>query len=169
MSVSLKIRACDFADHPTDPAGDLPNPVAEISNPGPRPFVAVGTTEGVLVDKHIGEISVFQIWKPTEEGYLHLDDRLLPESGAGLEKWLALANALKDCRALLVSGIGELPAEVLAGNSLSVIEMNGFITMGLDAVYFGREIALLRGRRRECRVGGRCSGRGRGCRKSKMP
>ncbi len=169
MSVGLMIRRSDFVDGPSDSTRALKNSEAGTDSAGVKPFVAVGTEEGVLVDKHIGEVLVFQIWKPTEDGYLHVDDRMLPESAIGRERWGAIADALKDCRAVLVSGTGELPAAGLTDNSISVIVMNGFITTGLDAVYLGSQMALLKGRRRECRIGGECSGRGRGGRTSKKP
>jgi nitrogen fixation protein NifB len=136
----------------------------QVLRTDPKPFVAVGTKDGVLVDKHLGEVWAFQIWKPVEQGYIHLYDRVVAMYGTGRKRWIALADALKDCRTVLVSGIGNLPRHVLAQNGISVLEMNGFVTMGLDAVYQDRESVLLKGRRHHCSRGGKCSGRtGNGC------
>lgn len=159
MSMILGYRALNDADVSLA-ASREPRRMPE---PRSRPFVAVGTRDGILVDEHIGEVWAFQIWKPTAGGYMHLDDRIVEVSETGYGRWNALVNALCDCRAVLVSGMGELPAQVLRRNSISVIEMNGFVTMGLDAVYLGQEVALLRGRRKSCSHGGICSGEGGGC------
>ncbi len=163
MNISSGFSVGIYVDNPSDSPGRYHASEARRSEPASRPFVAVGTTEGILVDQHIGEVWAFQIWQQREDGYMHLDDRILPVSETGHGRWMALANALKDCRAVLVSGIGDLPVQVLTRYSISVIEMNGFVTMGLDAVYRGREMVLLRGRRRDCSRGGRCSGDGQGC------
>jgi nitrogen fixation protein NifB len=163
MSIALGMRIDDHGASPANSSAAPRASMAHIAEPDSRPFVAVGTQEGILVDKHLGEVSVFQIWKPIENGYMHLDDRIVSLNETGHDRWIALADALKDCRAVLVSGIGDLPEKVLAERSISIIEMNSFVTMGLDAVYLGQETVLLRGRRRYCSQGGRCSGRGGGC------
>jgi nitrogen fixation protein NifB len=159
----LKHSACADAPYPHVSPEDPLTSGSRISERDSRSLVAVGTTDGNLVDEHIGEVWAFQIWKPTADGYLHLDDRIVPVSEAGYGRWNGLVSALKDCRAVLVSDIGELPAEILTRNSIDVIEMNGFVTMGLDAVFLGQEVALLKGRRKNCSRGGTCSGNGDGC------
>jgi nitrogen fixation protein NifB len=165
MSIALGTGICDHADNSGASPGDAPASEAQISKPGSRPFVAVGTKDGVLVDRHIGEVWAFQIWEPTKNGYMHLDDRLVRVCDIGRKRWLALADALRDCRAVLVSGAGVLPARILAENGITVLEMNSFVPAGLDAVYHGKKAALLPGRRRKCSRGGNCFGVGEGCRK----
>jgi nitrogen fixation protein NifB len=127
-----------------------------------RPYVAVATQEGILVNLHMGEAARFQIWETVKEnGHFRLvDSRLAPRPGSGDERWLALAEILKDCRAILVSGIGERPREIITKRGIQPVEMNGFIEMGLRAIYSGGDISSLKGRRQDCAKG--CGGKGDG-------
>lgn len=128
-----------------------------------KPFVAVGTNDGVLVNQHLGEVRTFRIWEPVESGYILVDERTLPETAAELKDQTDWTGILNDCRAVLISGLGELPKQAFAEKGIAVIEMNGFVIMGLDAVFHGQETVLLRGRRHGCSKGGQCSGDGGGC------
>lgn len=128
-----------------------------------RPYVAVATLEGMLVNQHLGEAHRFQIWARGEDGYHLIGERPAPEPGAGAARWLALADTLKDCRAVLVAAMGETPRQILMESHVVPVEMNGFIQMGLDAVYEGRDLSVMKGRRMGCGKGAGCSGDGGGC------
>jgi nitrogen fixation protein NifB len=128
-----------------------------------KPYVAVATWEGVLVNQHLGEAERFQIWGPSQDGYAVLEERRAPEKGSGVNRWYALAEILRDCRAILVSGIGETPAQVLTECEILPVQMNGFIQTGLDAIYSGRDTVVLKGRRDGCGKAAGCSGSGGGC------
>lgn len=128
-----------------------------------RPYVAVATFEGMLVNQHLGEASRFQIWEQKDGGFQIVEERKAPEHGGGLGRWEELANTLQDCRAVLVSGVGENPRKVLAEAGVLPVEMNGFIAAGLEAIYNGRNLAQLKGRRKGCGKGAGCSGDGSGC------
>jgi nitrogen fixation protein NifB len=133
-----------------------------ISTDG-KPYVAVATWEGVLVNQHLGEAERFQIWGPAPEGYALVEERKAPEKGSGVDRWYALAEILSDCRAILVSGIGETPSQVLSECEILPVQMNGFIQTGLDAIYSGGDTAVLKGRRDGCGKAAGCSGSGGGC------
>jgi nitrogen fixation protein NifB len=133
-----------------------------ISTDG-KPYVAVATWEGVLVNQHLGEAERFQIWGLSEDGYAVLEERKAPGKGSGVDRWYALAEILKDCRAILVSGIGETPSQVLTECEILPVQMNGFIQTGLDAIYSGGDTAVLKGRRDGCGKAAGCSGSGGGC------
>jgi nitrogen fixation protein NifB len=128
-----------------------------------KPYVAVATMEGMLVNMHLGEARNFQIWGPSKDGYSLIEEREAPEKGSGINRWYALAEILRDCRAVLVSGIGETPKQVLDENHILPVEMSGFIQIGLEAIYSGRNPAALKGRRNGCAKGAGCSGSGGGC------
>jgi nitrogen fixation protein NifB len=131
---------------------------------GSRPNVAVATLEGLLVNQHLGEAYKFQIWGQEGDGYSLIEERRAPEPGTGLRRWLELAESLKDCRAILVSGLGDSPKHVLAEHNIIPIEMEGLIKMGLDAVYKTGNITALKARRGGgCSKGVACSGSGEGC------
>ncbi len=125
--------------------------------PADRPFVAVATMEGVLINQHLGEARSLQIWEEAPEGgYRLASERPTPPPGGGLRRWLQLASTLRDCRALLVSGIGPNPAQVLQKAGVIPYETEGFIDEGLAAVYQGGDPSRLRRRRRACSGGGGC-------------
>jgi nitrogen fixation protein NifB len=129
-----------------------------------RPYVAVATLEGALVNQHLGEAYRLQIWSQTEEGFRCIGERMAPEPGGGMKRWERLAEILRDCRAVLVAGIGDSPTQVLKRAGIEPIEMNGFIELGLEAVYAGRSVREFKVRRPGCCCKGAGSmGVGDGC------
>ncbi len=138
---------------------------ATLPKPAPveeRPYVAVATMEGVLVNQHLGEAERFQIWQKSSAGFNLIEERATPESGGGIRRWLRMGKLLADCRAVLVSGIGEKPREILLKTGVKPVEMNGFIEAGLTAVFEGKKVEQLKARKVKC-AGGGCSGGGGGC------
>ncbi|MBA3015785.1 MAG: nitrogenase cofactor biosynthesis protein NifB [Proteobacteria bacterium] len=128
----------------------------------PRPYVAVATQEGVLVNQHLGEALNFEIWESHQGGYRLVEKRAAPEIGGGLRRWLRLARIIGDCRAVLASGIGETPKETLEKTGVKTIIMNGFIETGLAAVYEGNDLSVFKSRSLSC--GNKsCAGTGSGC------
>ncbi|MEQ8464999.1 nitrogenase cofactor biosynthesis protein NifB [Coleofasciculus sp. E1-EBD-02] len=129
-----------------------------------RPYVAVASVEGILVNQHLGQADQFQIWQKTDQGFTLVEERLAPEKGSGFERWQKVANMLKDCRAILASSIGDNPKEILTKCGVLPVEMNGFIETGLQAVYEGSDLSKLKGKR-QVAAGkvGECTGSGLGC------
>ncbi|WP_417908622.1 nitrogenase cofactor biosynthesis protein NifB [Candidatus Electronema sp. PJ] len=138
----------------------LPQPDAAV-----RPYVAVATQEGVLVNQHLGEATKLQIWGPdSDKGYRLLEERQTPPAGGGAQRWLNLSRILSDCRAILVSDLGEGPKEALSKRGIKPVVMSGFIEKGLEAIYTGKDLAVLQGRMRKCSSNkGVCVGAGTGC------
>jgi len=128
-----------------------------------KPYVAVATLEGMLVNQHLGEALLLQIWSKSNTGYELVDVRTTPERGGGINRWLELAEIIRDCRAILVSGIGETPHQVLLENQIVPVQMSGFIKLGLDAVYNGKNVDVWKARRSGCSKGAECSGDAGGC------
>ena len=130
-----------------------------------RPYVAVATQEGVLVNQHLGEAVRFQIWGENEEegGYKLIEERQAPPAGGGVQRWLNISRILSDCQAILVSDLGDGPKEALSKRGLKPITMSGFIEKGLEAVYTGKGLSSLQGRMRKCSSKGACLGTGTGC------
>lgn len=129
-----------------------------------RPYVAVATVEGILVNQHLGQADQFQIWQKTDQGFTLVEERLAPDRGSGFERWQKVANMLKDCRAILASSIGDNPKEILTKCGVLPVEMTGFIETGLQAVYEGSDLSKLKGKR-QVAAGkvGECTGSGLGC------
>jgi nitrogen fixation protein NifB len=128
----------------------------------PRPYVAVATLEGMLVNQHLGEALQFQIWGPSGEGFAMIEERLAPNAGGGPKRWYSLADTLSDCRAVLVSGIGDTPAAILQEEGVEPIEMVGLIEEGLKAVYVHGDFRHLKKRSPKA-CGSACKGDGGGC------
>ena len=88
-----------------------------------RPYVAVATMEGMLVNLHLGEARkvILYAHHPESDEYEIIDVRELPPIGGGDDRWRKLAQSLTDCRALLVSACGPRPKQVIEGFGLKVI------------------------------------------------
>lgn len=127
-----------------------------------RPYVAVATHEGMLVNMHLGEARRLYIYRQSPKGFHFVEERTTPVSGSGDFRWINLANTLKDCRAILVSGVGENPAAMLHRSGIRVIQMTGLIDEGLEAVYNGKVIKTLK-KADSFKCGESCRGNAQGC------
>ena len=125
------------------------------------PYVAVASMEGMLVNLHLGEAARFQIWTQKDGTFAKLEDRFAPEPGSP-DRWERLAEALKDCRAVLVSAAGETPRKALAAKGIAVHQVGGFIPTALEAVYGKGDLSALAVRRKGAACCGG-SGSGEGC------
>ena len=132
-----------------------------------RPYVAVASMEGALVNQHLGEAERVLIYEPhpTAEGAFQLKEiRQTPDAGGGEERWKELADTLQDCRAFLVSAAGRMPFGVLTQAGIKVVEMEGLIDEGLRAIYANRPIpAAMKRRFSGCSQSAECQGTGTGC------
>ena len=125
-----------------------------------RPYAAVATREGILVNQHLGEAEALTIYAEQDGAYTEIGTRVTPYPGGGDERWLKLAELTADCRALLVSGVGPRPTRILESSGLKVIVMEGLIDEALTRIFSGKEI---RSPIRQTKCGDRCSGSGNGC------
>jgi nitrogen fixation protein NifB len=132
-----------------------------------RPYVAVATMEGALVNQHLGEADRLAIYEENlaAPGLFRLVEvRQAPPEGGGENRWAALGETLKDCRALLVTAAGPTPQKALGATGLKIIEMEGVIDEGLKAVFANQPIpASLKRRFNGCGAGITCKGTGNGC------
>lgn len=127
-----------------------------------RPYVAVASREGLLVNRHLGEADCLYIFEKNDKAFNKKEIRLAPEPGGGDLRWQALAETIRDCSSLLVSGIGDRPMTVLKEEGINVIEMSGLISDGLDSVYNGTELRCAKSRDM-FKCGNGCSGASLGC------
>lgn len=127
-----------------------------------RPYVAVGTNEGLLVNQHLGEASSLYVYRQTANGFQFVEDRPTPKPGSGDQRWVDMARLLNDCRALLVSGVGETPKSILKSCGVHVVEMTGLIDEGLEGIYNNRVIrSMAKPDAFKCGTG--CKGTATGC------
>ncbi len=135
----------------------LPVPMEEK-----KPYVAVASYEGLMINKHLGEATDFLIFKEVENGYELVEKREAPAKGSGDLRWIELGKIVKDCSYVLVNGVGAKPVEVLQRLGIAVVEMSGLIDNGLDAVYKGTKLkSVLKTSLGKC--GDSCNGNGMGC------
>lgn len=127
-----------------------------------RPYVAVASYEGLLVNLHLGDADDIHVFKMGDNGYETVERRATPKRGTGSTRWQELGETLKDCSTLLVSGVGPAPLKELKKSGLVVIEMTGLIEEGLNHIYKGSELRTVK-KRDMFKCGSDCSGNGLGC------
>jgi len=130
-----------------------------------RPYIAVASQEGMLVNQHLGEAARVLIFKQdaeTASGFKFHEVRRSPEPGAGPGRWSDFAAVLHDCRAFLVSAAGPQPRRALEEHGIKIVEMEGMIEEGLTAVFNDQPLPSSL-TRRFTTCGSGCKGAGTGC------
>jgi len=127
-----------------------------------RPYVAVATGDGLLVNLHLGEADSLYIYEQSPKGYKFIEQRLTPPNGTGDQRWVNLARTLRDCRAVLVSALGDNPRVILESCSIHVVQMTGLIDDGLEGIYEHRPIRSIT-RQEAMGCHGKCSSSCEGC------
>jgi nitrogen fixation protein NifB len=128
-----------------------------------RPYVAVASMEGILVNQHLGEADKLWIFEYDEIEPKLIDMREAPEPGDGNLRWRELAESVKDCHSILVSGVGRKPRWVLEQSGLRVIEASGLISQAMDGLHRSGDVpAVMKKQFKSCGTSG-CQGTGAGC------
>ena len=105
-----------------------------------RPYVAVTSFEGLLVNQHLGESEKLWVFGRCEGGgYEAIETRPTPLPGTGQNRWADLASRLPDCRVLLCANAGQSPKVALAKYGVRVMVAEGLIAEALDAIYNGQK------------------------------
>jgi nitrogen fixation protein NifB len=128
-----------------------------------RPYVALASHEGVLINQHVGEACRFWVFEPQSDGPPTLvETREAPEAGGGATRWYELADLLHDCRAVFTSAVGQTPRRVLEQHGVRVIEAVGVASDAIAAWSATGQVP--RGMQRLFQGCGRgCAGPGTGC------
>jgi nitrogen fixation protein NifB len=99
-----------------------------------RPYVALASHEGVLINQHVGEASCFWVFEPQPGGPPALvETRDAPEPGGGATRWYELAELLHDCKAVFTSAVGQTPRRILEQHGIRVIEAVGVASDAIAA------------------------------------
>lgn len=130
--------------------------------PKERPYVAVATREGMLVNQHLGEARTLQIWEKTASGFNMVEERKTPRPGCGPKRWEELARQLQDCRCVLAAAIGESPRSILEEQGVAPHACAGFIQDALEAAFGSGNLDAFKGRTKGI-ADACCSGGGKGC------
>lgn len=129
-----------------------------------RPYTAVASREGIFVNQHLGEATALWIFGLREGKAEMVERRFTPPPGGGMERWTAMAAMLGDCGAVLASGTGSTPQQVLEQADIRVVVMEGMASEGIEAILAGREVPkILLKTAGKCGMGKGCGGNGMGC------
>ena len=129
-----------------------------------RPYVAVCSQEGYLVNQHLGGAQQVLVYENAD-----VDGRVTPRlvegrptapAGGGARPWAQLAGVLSDCRALICHQLGDAPRTVLQAAGVSVYESDGLIADAVTDVFAGRTPRRVLPIR-DCATS--CAGPGTGC------
>ena len=124
-----------------------------------RPYIAVASREGVLVNQHLGAAESFDIYSRQGEQPVFLEHRTAPPRGSGERRWVELAAMLADCSAILVYRAGPIPCAVLKAAGIKVFETEGVIVDLLERAFAGKSIP----HHGFLPCGDGCGGNGGGC------
>jgi nitrogen fixation protein NifB len=102
-----------------------------------RPYVAVSSREGMLINEHLGQTQQYYIFDIDNPAMPLIEVRNAPTPGNGMDRWMALSETLKDCKILLVNQSGEPPKAVLTESGIRVILTEGLIDQALTALREG--------------------------------
>ena len=127
-----------------------------------RPYIAVATREGLLINDHLGEAESFAVFAPEGSGFRLVENRVAPPAGTGVERWRDLAAGLADCKVVLVAGVGPVPRRTLESGGLRVVEAEGLIEDALEPLFRDAPLPASMARRFES-CGNGCGGTGQGC------
>ena len=129
---------------------------------GDRPYVAVATREGRLINLHLGQAGSLQIWGTSGGSPALVEERNVPARGRG-DRWHRLARTLSDCRAVLAGGAGDVPQRELEERGTTVHVVSGLIEDGLHKVYEAGDVGRLKPRTGGVAAGCSSGGGGEGC------
>ena len=94
-----------------------------------RPYVALATRDGDLVNKPLDETTELLIYDLGHGNPRFVETRTITKSCEGNTGWTDLARTIKDCHILFVAGPGNTPKKILSTMGFTIYEVN-------DMVYF---------------------------------
>lgn len=128
-----------------------------------RPYVAVASMEGVLINQHLGEAEKLWIFEYDEIAPKLVAMRDTPEAGDGNQRWRDLSKTIEDCHSILIGGVGQAPRWVMEKSGLRVIEASGFIAQAMESMHRSGDVPpAMKKQFKPCASSG-CQGTGTGC------
>ena len=126
-----------------------------------RPYIAVASREGLLINMHLGEVEQCAIYGLNNGKIELIEKRTTPDRGLGDERWKQLSALLSDCAVILVNGAGEKPVQVLKEQGLYVMQTDSLINEIVSSIFNGKDVSKMEKKFSGC--GTLCSGTGGGC------
>lgn len=123
------------------------------------PYVAVASSDGTRVDRHLGEADYLLVYNVASPKPELVGLRRIPPLTSEGSRWATLADILQDCALLLADGVGPVPRAVLKQNGIRVRTARGRITEILAQI----DVAAVDDDDVPVVCSERCHGHGRGC------
>lgn len=112
-----------------------------------KPYVAVATSDGVNVDVHLGKAEKLLLYEVRQGEVALAGARACPPKGGGENRWLALADILADCRALIAASAGETPRQALLAQGLPVVSGSSTVEEAVARIFgVAANMGIVRGR-----------------------
>lgn len=110
--------------------------------------VAVASSDGKVVNQHFGKSEVFYIYQIDNDNKPHLLEKREVTAvchGGSHDTDMMLQNiqALKDCKYLLVSRIGDAAANMVTAQGITPMELPGFIDESIEKLTIYEQIENL--------------------------
>jgi nitrogen fixation protein NifB len=122
-----------------------------------RPFVAVASYEGLLVNEHLGRARYLWIYGQDGDNFKLIETRQTPPGGGDI-RWRQLGGLLRDCKAVLVAAAGPKPTEALNKAGVKVIIVDAIIDQVLRSIYNDEDLEKYKPRAaRACSGGSGCA------------
>lgn len=167
MSHCARCRADAVGKLGEDNAAIIAELLADAAKPklsAKRPYIAVGSMEGLFVNRHLGEAPALWVYGLKDGKVVLIEQRPTPVPGSGDNRWQDLSKRFNDCAAVVVSGVGNNPKMVLEDSGLRVISAEGLIQEVLPYLFADKDLpSVLMRRSGVCGSGEGCTGRGTGC------
>jgi nitrogen fixation protein NifB len=132
-----------------------------------RPYVAVASMEGMLINQHLGEAEELWVFEYDGDKLRLVEKRETPEPGDGSLRWRELAASIADCHSILISGVGRSPRWILEQSGLRVIEASGLIAPAMESLHRSGDVpAAMKRQFKSCASTSEssgCQGTGTGC------
>jgi nitrogen fixation protein NifB len=130
-----------------------------------RPYVAVASMEGILINQHLGEAEQLWIFEYENGNPKLVSMRETPEPGDGSLRWRELAASISDCHSILISGVGRSPRWILERSGLHVIEASGLIAQAMESLHSRGDVPeAMKKQFKSCASSSSgCQGSGTGC------
>ena len=127
-----------------------------------RPYVAITSREGLLINQHLGEAEQIAIYDCDDSGNPTLVEyRMAPPAGTGDLRWHNLAESLSDCNSLLTSGLGMRPKKILNDSGIKTFVLEGLVRIALERSFQGESLQPMACGHFAC--GSASCGDGQGC------
>lgn len=107
-----------------------------------RPYAAVATMEGILINQHLGRATEVYVYGFERNQLKLIETRVTPPAGCRDLRWKQLAKVIKDCQVFFTCQAGSAPVKVLENCGIKVVQTDGFIEKTLTDFFEGRPVIL---------------------------